>query len=93
MFATIIWALQCCWSQVKCCQKLNYSGKNQKEVCGHKFTTEQYSFQSGLPCVELINTFRITVEQTTEYRTPLYLMFNDSEKVFDSINRSPYGRP
>jgi hypothetical protein len=48
---------------------------------------EQHGFRTGYSCIDLINTLRIVTEQSAEYRSPLYLLFIDFEKVFDSVNK------
>jgi hypothetical protein len=53
-----------------------------------KLRPEQAGFREGRSCVDQINTLRIIIEQAVEFRSPLYLLFVDYEKAFDSINRS-----
>lgn len=48
---------------------------------------EQAGFRSGKSCIDLINILRIIIEQAVEFRSPLYLLFIDYEKAFDSIDR------
>ena len=48
---------------------------------------EQHGFRAGRSCVDLINTVRIIIEQSAEYQSPLWLLFIDFEKAFDSVNR------
>ncbi|XP_055910515.1 uncharacterized protein LOC129944879 [Eupeodes corollae] len=47
----------------------------------------QAEFRSGRLCVDHNNTCRIILEQSSEYQSPLYLMFVDFEKAFDRVNR------
>jgi endonuclease/exonuclease/phosphatase family metal-dependent hydrolase len=48
---------------------------------------EQAGFRAGRSCIDQINTLRIIIEQSVEFRSPLYLLFVDYEKAFDSISR------
>ena len=48
---------------------------------------EQKGFRPGSSCVANINTLRIIIEQSAEYRSDLHLVFVDFEKVFDSAYR------
>lgn len=59
-----------------------------KDVVDQKLRREQAGFRKDCSCVDLINTLRIILEQSTEFKTPLYLAFIDFEKAFDSIHRS-----
>jgi hypothetical protein len=43
-------------------------------------------FHKGRSCIDQVNTLRIILEQFNEFQSPLYLIFIDSEKAFDSIN-------
>ena len=45
---------------------------------------EQTDFR---PCVDHINTLRIIIEHSAEYRSDLYLFFVHFEKAFDSVER------
>lgn len=49
--------------------------------------TEQAGFRKGTSCVDQINSLRIIVEESVEWRKPLFMTFVDFEKAFDSINR------
>jgi hypothetical protein len=49
---------------------------------------EQAGFRPHRSCVDQINTLRIVVEQSLEYHTPLYLIFVDFERVFDSLKHT-----
>ena len=53
-----------------------------------KLRPEQAGFREGRSCIDQINTLRIIIEQAVEFRSPLYLLFVDYEKAFDSINRN-----
>ena len=50
-------------------------------------TIEQAGFRPESSCVDHINTLRIIIEQSAEYRSDLHLVFVDFEKVFDSVDR------
>lgn len=58
-----------------------------KEAIDQKTRKEQAGFRRNRSCTDQINTLRIIVEQSVEFRSPLYLLFVDFEKAFDSINR------
>lgn len=48
---------------------------------------EQNGFRPNRSCVDHINTLRIIVEQSVEWRSPLFLLFVDFERAFDTIHR------
>ena len=48
---------------------------------------EQAGFRANRGCVDQSNSLRLIVEQSNEFRTPLYITYVDFEKAFDSINR------
>jgi hypothetical protein len=48
---------------------------------------EQAGFLPNRSFTDQINTLRIIIEQSLEFHSPLYLMFVDYKRVFDSINR------
>lgn len=52
-----------------------------------KLRREQAGFRANRSCVDQINTLRIIIEQSLEMRSPLYTLFVDYEKAFDSISR------
>lgn len=52
-----------------------------------KIRSEQAGFREGRSCTDQINTIRIIIEQSVEMNSPLYLLFIDFEKAFDSIDR------
>uniref|UniRef100_A0A8D9ACT3 Craniofacial development protein 2 n=2 Tax=Cacopsylla melanoneura TaxID=428564 RepID=A0A8D9ACT3_9HEMI len=58
-----------------------------KDSVDQKLRREQAGFRKDCSCVDLINTLRIILEQSTEFQTPLYAAFIDFEKAFDSIDR------
>src|SRR5699024_2231794 len=49
---------------------------------------EQAGFRPGRSCTEQINTLRIIIEQFLELRSPLYLVFVDFERAFDTLLHS-----
>lgn len=49
---------------------------------------EQAGFRPGRSCTDHINTLRIIIEQSTEWQSPLYLLFVDFERAFDSLDRN-----
>ena len=49
---------------------------------------EQAGFRPHKSCVDQINTLRIAVEQSLEYRAPLYMIFVDFERAFDSLKHT-----
>jgi len=49
---------------------------------------EKAGFRSHRSCVDQINTLRIVVEQSLEYRSPLYMIFVDFERAFDSLKHT-----
>lgn len=53
-----------------------------------KLRSEQAGFRHGRSCIDQINTLRIIIEQAVEYCSPLYLLFIDYEKAFDSVDRT-----
>jgi Reverse transcriptase (RNA-dependent DNA polymerase)/Domain of unknown function (DUF6451) len=48
---------------------------------------QQSGFRPEKSCVDLINTLRIIIEQSVEWRSPLYLLFVDYQVAFDSLDR------
>jgi hypothetical protein len=48
---------------------------------------EQASFRPNRSCIDQINTLRIIIEQSLEFQSPLYLLFVDYQKAFDSVDR------
>lgn len=58
-----------------------------KNVIEDSLNNEQAGFRAGRSCADHINTLRIIIEQSVEYKSPLYLLFIDFEKAFDKLNR------
>ena len=48
---------------------------------------EQAGFRQDRSCTDHIATIRIIVEQSLEWQTPLYSVFVDSQKAFDSVDK------
>jgi hypothetical protein len=48
---------------------------------------EQAGFRSNRSCVDQINTLRVIIEQSLEFQSPLYLLFVDYSRAFDSVQR------
>lgn len=48
---------------------------------------EQAGFRRNRSCLDHINSLRIIVEQSMEWNKPLFLIFVDFERAFDTINR------
>ena len=56
----------------------------------HLYSTidrEQAGFRPGSSCVDHINTLRLIIEQSAEYRSGLHFVFVDFEKAFNSVDR------
>lgn len=49
---------------------------------------EQAGFRAHKSCVDHVNSLRVIVEQSVEWRSPLYLTFIDFEKAFDTLNHA-----
>ena len=49
---------------------------------------QQSGFRPGRSCVDQINTLRIIIEQSLEWRSPAYLLFIDFERAFDKVSRN-----
>ncbi|KAI8115934.1 LINE-1 reverse transcriptase like protein [Lucilia cuprina] len=49
---------------------------------------EQASFRPNKSGIDHINSLRIITEQSVEWRSPLYLVFIDFEKAFDTLHHS-----
>ncbi|XP_024868629.1 uncharacterized protein LOC112452576, partial [Temnothorax curvispinosus] len=49
---------------------------------------EQAGFRPHRSCIDQINTLRILIEQSQEWNSPLYLVFVDFTRAFDSLNHA-----
>ena len=59
----------------------------------HLYSTidrEQAGFRPGSSCVDHINTLRLIIDQSAEYRSDLHLVFVDFQKAFDSVDREVF---
>ena len=52
-----------------------------------RLRVEQAGFRQDHSCTDHIATMRIIIEQTLEWQTPLYTVFVDFQKAFDSVDR------
>jgi hypothetical protein len=48
---------------------------------------EQAGFRHNMSCIDQINTLRIIIKQSLEFKSPLYLLFVDYQKAFGSVVR------
>jgi hypothetical protein len=48
---------------------------------------KQAGFRPNRSCIDQINTLRIIIKQSLEFQSPLYLLFVDYQKAFDSVYR------
>jgi hypothetical protein len=48
---------------------------------------EQTGFRPNRSCIDQINTLRVIIEQSLQFQSPLYLLFVDYQKAFDSVDR------
>jgi hypothetical protein len=48
---------------------------------------EQTGFRPNRSCIDQISTLRIIIEQSLKFQSPLYLLFVDYQKAFDSVDR------
>ena len=48
---------------------------------------EQAGFRQDISCTDHIATMRIIIEQSLEWQSPLYTVFVDFQKAFDSVDR------
>ena len=58
-----------------------------KEAVDPKLRDQQTGFRRIRSCADQIASLCIIVEQSLEWKSPLYINFIDYEKVFDSIDR------
>ena len=49
---------------------------------------EQAGFRQNRSCIDQINTLRVIIEQSIEFQSPLYMLFVDYQRAFDSLNRA-----
>ncbi len=58
-----------------------------KTALDKKLREEQAGFRKDRSCTDHIATMRIIIEQSSEWQTPLYAVFVDFQKAFDSVDR------
>ena len=58
-----------------------------KDEFDTKFRNQQAGFRKDQSCVDQIATLQIIIEQSCEWKSPLFINFVDFEKAFDSMNR------
>ena len=49
---------------------------------------EQAGFCHSRSCIDQINTLTVIIEQSLEFQSPLYMLFVDYQRAFDSLNRA-----
>ena len=58
-----------------------------RDIVDPKLRDQQAGFRQNRSCTDQIATLRIIVEQSLEWNSPLYILFIDYEKAFDSVDR------
>ncbi len=58
-----------------------------KEALDKRLRDEQAGFRQEKSCIDHIATLCIIIEQSLEWQSPLYTVFVDFEKAFDSVDR------
>ena len=58
-----------------------------KDAADSIIRQEQAGFRKGRSCIDHIFTLRQILEQSTEWNSPIYTMFIDFTKAFDSLHR------
>ena len=59
-----------------------------KDMLERGLRKEQAGFRHNKSCIDQINTLRIIIEQSLEFQSPLYMLFVDYQRAFDSLNRA-----
>jgi len=59
-----------------------------KDVLESGLRKVQAGFRHNKSCIDQINTLRIIIENSLEFRSPLYMLFIDYQRAFDSLNRA-----
>jgi hypothetical protein len=49
---------------------------------------EQAGFRHNRSCIDQINTFKVIMEQSVKFQSPLCMLFVDYQKAFDSLSRA-----
>jgi len=47
---------------------------------------EQAGFHHNRSCIDQISTLRVIIEQSIEFQSPLYMLFVDYQRAFDSLS-------
>ena len=63
-----------------------------KTTLDKRLRVEQAGFRQDRSCTDHIATMRIIIEQSLEWQTPLYTVFVDFQKAFDSVDRDAMWR-
>ena len=61
--------------------------ERMKKALDETLREEQAGFRQDRSCTDNIATLRIIIEQSLEWQIPLYLVFVDFQKAFDSVDR------
>ena len=64
--------------------------ERMKTAADSKLRDHQAGFRQDRPCTDLITTLHITVEQSLDWNSSLYVSFIDYEKAFDSVGRETH---
>ena len=57
-----------------------------REAVDTRLRDNQAGFRKGRPCADQITTLRIIIEQSLEWKSPLYINLMGFEKAFDSVD-------
>jgi len=49
---------------------------------------EQAGFHHNRSCIDQFSTLRVIIEQSVEFQSPLYMLFVDYQRAFDSLSRA-----
>ena len=74
----------------KCFSKVLY--KRLQQQIEQKQDVEQAGFRPGKSTIDQIHVLTLLIEKTREYNLPLYLLFVDYEKAFDSVEHASLWR-
>ena len=61
--------------------------QNRLQCLEEPLRDEQAGVRANRSCVDQANTLRIIIEQSVEWRSPLYMLFVDFKKAFDTIKQ------
>ncbi len=62
--------------------------ERMKKAVDLKLRDNQAGFRQNRSCADQIATLRIIIEQSLEFNSPLYSVFIDFQKAFDSLDRT-----